>query len=179
MKYNAAIIYDEAESFIRTGHGGLLIQQAGADKNVKRRRDDDYVAVPIRLKSRVAGGGKHKDVGDICIDSPTGDVNAHELVFRAACASVVIRPAGAANMRLLGLSTGRILLYRTPWGYIPKEGIDEGSTVADRVTVCGIRDADCKFRLRSEALCAEHRFVLNYHARRCWENHCWFEFERT
>ena len=53
----------------------LPMQWIETDKNAHRRRDNDYVAVPARLKSRLVGCGNFEDTEGIRTDSPTGDVD--------------------------------------------------------------------------------------------------------
>ena len=123
----------EVEALVREGHQILPMQWIETDKNAHRRRNNDYVAVPARLKSRLVGCGNFEDLGDARTDSPTGDVDAHNLVFSwAASVGATIRSADVTNAYLQGLPMDRILLYRIPRGGIPEEGLEEGTVIACR-----------------------------------------------
>ena len=55
------------------------MQWIETDKNAHKRRDDAHIRP--ELKSRLVGCWNFEDTEGLRTDSPTGDVDAHNLVF--------------------------------------------------------------------------------------------------
>ena len=123
------------------------MQWIETDKNAHKRRDDKHIKP--ELKSRLVGCGNFEDSDGLRTDSPTADVDAHNLIF-SWCAShkVRIRSADISSAYLQGKQNDRIILYRIPGGGIPGEGVEEGSVIAARVPIYGTKDAGRGFWLR-------------------------------
>ena len=116
------------------------MQWIETDKSAHKRRDDKHVKP--ELKSRLVGCGNFEETEGLRTDSPTGDVDAHNLVF-SWCASnkVKIMSADISSAYLQGKQNERIILYRIPRGGIPGAGVPEGSVIAARVPIYGTKDA--------------------------------------
>ena len=136
------------------------MQWIETDKNAHKRRDDKHVK--IDLESRLVGCGNFEDTDGLRTDSPTGDVDAHNLVF-SWCASnkVKIHSADISSAYLQGKQNDRVILYRIPKGGIPGEGIEEGSVIAARVPIYGTKDAGRGFWLRLKDVTLEKGYTLN------------------
>ena len=50
------------------------------DKNAHLRRDNDYVSVFTKYKSRLVGCGNFETTEGLRTDSPAGDVDSHNIV---------------------------------------------------------------------------------------------------
>ena len=136
------------------------MQWIETDKNAHKRRDD--MNVPPELKSRLVGCGNFEDTDGLRTDSPTGDVDAHNLVF-SWCAShkVKIKSADISSAYLQGKQNDRVILYRIPKGGIPEAGVEEGAVLAARVPIYGTKDAGRGFWLRLKEVAIEKGYVLN------------------
>ena len=80
-QFNAGIVLSKAEvdEFVSQGVTIQPMQWVETDKNAHKRRSDNKV--PPLLKSRLVGCGNFEDTDGIRTDSPTGDVDSHNLVF--------------------------------------------------------------------------------------------------
>ena len=161
-EFNAGIILskDELQKLVQEGVKVSPMQWIETDKNAHKRRDDNKV--PQELKSRLVGCGNFEETEGLRTDSPTGDVDAHNLVF-SWCAShqVRIRSADISSAYLQGKQNDRVILYRIPKGGIPEEGIEEGAVLAARVPIYGTKDAGRGFWLRLKEVAIEHGYTLN------------------
>ena len=164
MKFNAAVILsDEEENALRSdGVKVLPMQWIETDKNAHKRRGQNYKEVPPLLKSRLVGCGNFEDTDGLRTDSPTADVDAHNLVF-SWCASpkVQIRTADITNAFLHGKPVDIIILDRVPRGGIPEEGIREGAVLAARFPIYGTRDAGRGFWIKLKEVCTNAGLALN------------------
>ena len=92
-KFNAGVILtnEEVKGLLAEGVRIYPMQWIETDKNAHKRRDN--VQVPPDLKSRLVGCGNFEELGTadgLRTDSPTGDVDAHNLVF-SWCASSKVK----------------------------------------------------------------------------------------
>ncbi len=133
------------------------MQWIEVDKNAHKRRDNK--SIPPELKSRLVGCGNFENTEGLRTDSPTADVDSHNLVF-SWCASnrVTIKSADITSAYLQGKENDRVILYRIPKGGIPEEGVEE---LAARVPVYGTKDAGRGFWLRLSEVVQEHGYTLN------------------
>jgi len=161
-KFNAGVILSRAEVEELQDAGVKInpMQWIETDKNAHKRRDDKNV--PPELKSRLVGCGNFEDTDGLRTDSPTGDVDAHNLVF-SWCAShkVKIKSADISSAYLQGKQNDRVILYRIPKGGIPGAGVEEGAVLAARVPIYGTKDAGRGFWLRLKEVVTEKGYVLN------------------
>eukprot|EP00973_Karenia_brevis_P064568 8970658-Karenia_brevis.AAC.1 len=87
----------------------------------------------MELKSRLAGCGNFEETTGLRTDSPTADVDAHNLIFSwCACNKVIIKKADIQAAYLQGRPVDRIILYRISKGGIPECGIQDGAVIAAR-----------------------------------------------
>ena len=160
--FNAGVILsrDEVSRLQDEGVRVYPMQWVETDKNAHKRRDN--ITVPMELKSRLVGCGNFEDTDGLRTDSPTGDVDAHNLVFSwAASNKVVIKSADISNAYLQGKQNDRIILYRIPKGGIPEEGVYEGDVLAARVPIYGTKDAGRGFWTQLKDVVLENGYTLN------------------
>ena len=139
---NAGVVLtkDEVKELTDKGVRIQPMQWIEVDKKAHARRDG--VDVEPELKSRLVGCGNYEETDGLRTDSPTADVDAHNLCF-SWCASnhVKIKSADITSAYLQGKPVDRIILYRIPRGGIPEEGVKEGDIIAARVPIYGTKDA--------------------------------------
>jgi len=161
-EFNAGVILSrtELQELLDEGVKVSPMQWIETDKNAHKRRDDKHI--PPELKSRLVGCGNFEDAEGLRTDSPTGDADAHNLVF-SWCASsrVKIRSADISSAYLQGKQNDRVILYRIPKGGIPEEGIYEGDVLAARVPIYGTKDAGRGWWLRLKDVVEENGYTLN------------------
>ena len=110
----------------------------------------------------MVGCGNFEDTEGLRTDSPTADVEAHNLVFSfCAAKKVKVRVGDVQNSYLQGQEVDRIILYRIPKGGIPECGIAEGTVVAVRVLIYGTKDAGRGFWLKLKDVVTKAGFKLN------------------
>ena len=98
----------------------------GVDMTEKTAYLLDSVKKVVPLQSHLVGRGNSEDTDGFRADSPTGGVDAHNLVlYWAAQAGVKVKVADITNAYLQGMPMDRILLYRITKGGIPEEGIED------------------------------------------------------
>jgi hypothetical protein len=130
------------------------------DKNAHKRRDG--LDVKPELKSRLVGCGNFEETSGLRTDSPTADVDAHNLVFSfCACHKIKVQSADIQAAYLQGKPVDRIILYKIPRGGIPEHGIKEGAVIAARVPIYGTKDAGRGFWLRLKEDMIRAGFALN------------------
>ena len=161
-QFNAGVILakDEVEQLQAEGVKINPMQWIETDKNAHKRRDNNDV--PPELKSRLVGCGNFEDTDGLRTDSPTGDVDAHNLVFSwCASSKVKIKSADISSAYLQGKQNDRVILYRVPKGGIPEQGVEDGAVLAARVPIYGTKDAGRGFWLRLKEVVIEHGYALN------------------
>ena len=89
MKFNAGVVVSQQEVDLLMSEGVKILpmQWVETDKNAHKRRHN--VKVPPLLKSRLVGCGNFEDTEGLRTDSPTADVDAHNLVFSWTASSKV------------------------------------------------------------------------------------------
>ena len=141
------LIRKELDDLIAQGVKVNPMQWIETDKYAHKRRGGKHVEA--LLKSRLVGCGNFEDTDGLRTDSPTGDVDAHNLVFSwRASHKVRIKSADITSAYLQGKEVDRIILYRIPLGGIPEEGFEQGAVIATRVPIYGTMDAGRGFWLR-------------------------------
>ena len=82
MKFNAGIVLtdEEVRQLTEAGCDIYAMKWVNTDKNASLRRDDDYVPVPAKYKSRVVGCGNLETTEGLRTDSPAGDGGSHNIV---------------------------------------------------------------------------------------------------
>ena len=103
-----------------------------------------------------------REVEGLRTDSPTGDADAHNLVF-SWCASnkVTIKSADVSSAYLQGKQNDSFILYRIPKGGIPEEDVAEGAVLAARVPIYGTKDAGRGWWLQLKEVVLENGYTLN------------------
>ena len=142
MKFKACMVLtkQETKELVEEGFEILPMQWVETDKNAHKRSAKHGNGKPVEmlLKSRLVGCGNFETVKNLRTDSPTGDVDQHNLVFSwCACEKVVIRSADISNAYLQGKEVDRLILYRIPRGGISEVGLAEGDVIAARIPIYG------------------------------------------
>ena len=75
LNFNASIILTDEEVRQLTEAGWVE-----TDKNAHLRRDNDYVSIPAKYKSRLVDCGNFKTTERFRTDSAAGDVDSHNIV---------------------------------------------------------------------------------------------------
>jgi hypothetical protein len=162
QKFNAGVILSKPEVDQLTNEGVTIqpMQWVETDKNAHKRRDDN--SVTPELKSRLVGCGNFEETQGLRTDSPTADVDAHNLIF-SFCASnhILVKSADIQAAYLQGKPVDRIILYKIPRGGIPECGIAEDTVIAARVPIYGTKDAGRGFWLRLSDDMRREGFKLN------------------
>jgi len=149
MKFSAGVLLSdqEVQRLLKEGVSIQPMQWVETDKNAHKRRDNKSVE-PL-LKSRLVGCGNFEETRGLRTDSPTADVDGHNLVM-SYCASskLKIKSADIQSAYLQGKPVDRVILYKIPRGGIPEHGVKEGAVIAARVPIYGTKDAGRGFWLR-------------------------------
>ena len=152
------------DSFAADGIPEIPLQWIDTDKNEHTRESDRKAGKKhdIEHKSRMVVCGQLERCDGLRTDSPTGDVDAHNLVF-SWCASnkVHVKSADISSAYLQGKQNDRVILYRIPKGGIPEEGVQEGDVIAARVPIYGTKDAGRGFWLRLKEVVTDKGYNLN------------------
>ena len=117
MKFNAGVILtdEEVRQLTEAGCEIYPMKLVDTDKHVYLRRDNDYVSVPAKYKSRLLGCGNFEMTERLRTDSPAGDGDSHNIVCSScAQAHVSIHSCDFTNGYFQGQKIDRILLYRIP-----------------------------------------------------------------
>ena len=95
------------------------------------------------MKSRMVGRGDLSDIAGIRTDSPTADIEAHNMIFSfAASRKLRLRSGDISNAYFQGKELDRILLLRPPKGGLPDPDYADGETmILARVPIYGTKDA--------------------------------------
>ena len=149
MNFNAGVLLadEEVRPLTEAGCEICPMKWVDVDKKAHLRRDDDYVSVLAKYKSRLVGRGNFETTEGLLTDSPAGDVDAHNIVCSwCAQAHVYIHACDFTNGDFQGQEIDRILLFRIPAEGIPEEGFAGGAILAC-VPINGTKDAgrDCGF----------------------------------
>ena len=104
--------------------------------NAHQRRNNDYLTVPPKYKSRLVGCGNFETTeglrtDSLRTDSPAADVDSHNIVCSwCAQAHISLRCCGFTNGYFQGRETDR-LLYRKSAGGGPEDGQEERSPLKE------------------------------------------------
>ena len=82
MKFNAGVILTDEEERQLTEAGCEIypMEWVDTDKNAYLQRDNDYVSVLAKYKSRLVGCGNFDTTEGLRTDSPACDVDSHNIV---------------------------------------------------------------------------------------------------
>ena len=160
MKFNAGVILtdEEVRQLTEAGCDIYPMQWIEVDENAHLRRDNDYVSVPAKYKSRLVGCGNFEATEGLGTDSPAGDVDSHNIVCSwCAQAHVSIHACDFTNGYCQWQEIDRSLLYRIPAEGIPEKEIAGGAILASRVPIYGTKDARGLW-LRLKNTCKQFNF---------------------
>ena len=101
-------------------------------------------------KSRLVGRGDLEGLDGLRKDSPTADIESHNLLFSwAASLGLDIWTADISNAYFQGEELDRLLLLKPPPGGLPDPDYADGETmILARVPIYGTDDAGRKFWTR-------------------------------
>ena len=82
IKFNAGVILtdEEVRQLTEAGCEIYLMKWVDTDKNAYLRRDNDYVSVTAKCRSRLVGCGNFETTKGLRADSPGGHVDSHNIV---------------------------------------------------------------------------------------------------
>ena len=82
MKFNAGVILtdEEVRRFTEAGCEIYPMKWVDTDKSAYLRRDNDYVSVPAKCKSRLVVCGNFETTEGLRTDSLAGDVDSHQFL---------------------------------------------------------------------------------------------------
>ena len=164
MKFNAGVILtdEEVRQLTEAGCEIYPMKWVDTDTNAYLRRDNHYVSVPAKYKSRLVVCGNFDTTEGLRTDSPVGDMDLHNIVCSwCALAHVSIHSCDFTNGSFQGQEIDRILLYLIPAEGIPEEGIAGGDILASRVPIYGTKDAGRGLWFRLKNTCKQFKFSLN------------------
>ena len=132
------------------------------DKNAHLRRGDGPV-VPADYKSRLCGRGDLEGIDGLRKDSPTAEIEAHNLLFSfAAACKLILKTADISNAYFQGEELDRLLLLKPPRGGVPDPDFADGETyILARVPIYGTQDAGRKFWQRFRDVITQNKFREN------------------
>ena len=133
MRFNADVILtdEEAPQLTEAGCEIYPMKWVDTDKNAYPRRDNDYIPVLAKYKSRLVGSGNFETTAGLGTNSQANDVDSHNIVCsRCAQAHVSIHSCDFTNGYFQGQEIDRILMYRVPAEGIREEGIAGGEMLA-------------------------------------------------
>ena len=116
-KFDAVIILTDEEVRLLTEAGCEIypMNWVDTDKNTYLRRDDDYVSVLAKYRSRLVGCGNIETTEGLRTDSRAGDADSHNIVCSwCAQAHVSTHSCVFTNGHFEGQEIDRILLCRIP-----------------------------------------------------------------
>ena len=104
------------------GHEIVPTRWVDVDKAAHKRRKNGPI-IPPEDKSRLTGRGDLENFDGIRTDSPTAEIEAHNLIFSfAASAKVRLKVGDISNAFFQGKEMDRVLLL-TPERWITRSGI--------------------------------------------------------
>ena len=82
MSFNAGVVLtdEEVRQLTEAGCEIYPMQWIELDKNAHLRRDNDFVSVQAKYKSRLFGFGNFETTEGLRTDSPAGEVDSHNIV---------------------------------------------------------------------------------------------------
>ena len=114
-------------------------------------------------KSRLCGRGDLEGIDGLRKDSPTAEIESHNLLFSwASCNKLDICTADISNAYFQSDQLDRLLLLKPPRSGIPDpEYADGEAMILARVPIYGTQDASRKFWLRFRRVILENKFREN------------------
>ena len=153
---------DEFQQLLNQGNVPIPTRWVDVDKAAHKRRIGGPI-VPPEFKSRLCGRGDLEGLDGLRADSPTAEIESHNLLFSyAASNKLKIRSADISNAYFQGEVLDRLLLLRPPKGGIPDPEYADGETmILARVPIYGTQDAGRKFWQRFSSVIKENDFAPN------------------
>ena len=153
---------EELKKLLEQGHVPIPTRWVDVDKAAHKRRIGGPI-VPPEMKSRLCGRGDLEGIDGLRADSPTAEIESHNLLFSyAASNKLKIKTADISNAYFQGEVLDRLLLMRPPKGGIPDDDYADGETlILARVPIYGTQDAGRKFWQRFSTVIKENGFLPN------------------
>ena len=136
---------DQVQELIAEGHQIIPSKWVDVDKaQYKKGRDPNYQP---QYKSRLVSCGNFECSEGLRSDSPTADIEVHNLVCCwCAINKVDLHSADVTSAYFQGRPLDRVLMMRQPRGGLP--GVEEGIVYLVRVPIYGLTDSGRGFWLR-------------------------------
>ena len=136
----------ELEYLLAEGHVPIPTRWVDVDRASHMRRAGGPI-VPPEYKSRLCGRGDLEGLDGLRSDSPTAEIESHNLVFSfAASNKLELKTADISNAYFQGELLDRVLLLKPPKSGVPDDDYKDGNTmILARVPIYGTADAGRKF----------------------------------
>ena len=147
----------ELQQLLDEGHVPIPTMWVDTDRNAHLKRGDGPV-IQADYKSRLCGRGDLEGIDGLRKDSPTAEIEAHNLLFSfAASEKLVLRTADISNAYFQSDPLDRLLLLKPPRSGIPDPDYQDGETmILARVPIYGTQDAGRKFWQRFRNVIVEN-----------------------
>ena len=141
------------------GHVSIPTRWVDTDRNSHHRREGGPV-ITADYKSRLCGLGDLEGIDGLRKDSPTAEIESHNLLFSwAASNKLILKTADISNAYFQSVPLDRLLLLRPPNGGIPDIDYADGQTmILARVPIYGTQDAGRKFWQRFKKVITDNQF---------------------
>ena len=152
----------ELQKMLDEGHKPVPTRWVDVDRNAHLRRSGEPTIMPD-YKSRLCGRGDLEGIDGLRKDSPTAEIEAHNLLFSfAASTRLRIKTADISNAYFQSDPLDRLLLLRPPKSGIPDPDYADGDTmILARVPIYGQGDAGRKFWKRFRSVILRNKFREN------------------
>jgi len=153
---------EELQRLLKEGHVPIPTRWVDTDRNSHMKRDGGPM-ITSDYKSRLCGRGDLEGIDGLRKDSPTAEIESHNLLFSwAASNKLILKTADISNAYFQSDQLDRLLLLRPPRGGIPDQDYADGETmILARVPIYGTQDAGRKFWQRFKKVITEHQFKEN------------------
>ena len=150
---------DELKRLLDEGHVPIPTRWVDTDRNSHLRRKGGPV-VQADYKSRLCGRGDLEGIDGLRKDSPTAEIESHNLLFSwAASNKLVLKTADISNAYFQSEQLDRLLLLKPPKGGVPDPDYADGETmILARVPIYGTQDAGRKFWQRFRKVIIANKF---------------------
>ena len=150
---------DELKRLLDEGHVPIPTRWVDTDRNSHLQRKGGPV-VQADYKSRLCGRGDLEGIDGLRKDSPTAEIESHNLLFSwAASNKLVLKTADISNAYFQSEQLDRLLLLKPPKGGVPDPDYADGETmILARVPIYGTQDAGRKFWQRFRKVIIANKF---------------------
>jgi len=152
----------ELKQLMDEGHVPIPTRWVDVDRNAHQRREGGPIITPD-YKSRLCGRGDLEGIDGLRKDSPTAEIESHNLLFSyAASNKLTLKTADISNAYFQADQLDRVLILKPPRTGIPDPEYQDGETmILARVPIYGTQDAGRKFWKRFREVIVQNKFREN------------------